>query len=86
MKDIIKLITTILGGIIGALIAIYTGYECLQALFSLVPHGDNAGLIKIAVGFVAFWLFGGLGVMLAIGLTLFFGWLGTLIGDMIGGK
>ena len=78
-KSELQTISTIFGGLLGFALAVWGFIMVITSALSLVPPGEYAGLIKLAVGFVLFTTFGGLAVFVAILLGLLFAWLGSLI-------
>jgi len=55
-----KSLITIFCSMLFASIPIYVAYELMQYLLGLVPNGDWAGLVKILICFVMFWLGAGI--------------------------
>jgi hypothetical protein len=63
MKSTLTIIAGVIGAILGVSICGYVGYEFVLWLFSFVSPGQYAGLIKLVIGFVSFWCFGGLAIL-----------------------
>lgn len=76
-------ITTILGGTIGAFLSIWAAFAAVDWVCSLVPASEpHAALIRLAVGFTAIGMFGGLGILFTLLAIWFFGWLGGCVGAL----
>ncbi|MFA5154184.1 MAG: hypothetical protein WC554_16660 [Clostridia bacterium] len=58
-------------GVIGSAIAIFFDIKLVKWIFTLIPASEWAGLVKIGVVFVDFWLTAGLCVIpFALGLMI----------------
>ena len=78
-----KTVAQILGGLIGAGIAIYSAIAAVSALCSMVPAGEYAQVIEIGIVFLSVWLFGGLAILLTMLLTFLGGAAGGFLVEVL---
>jgi hypothetical protein len=72
MKDILKLLAVIVGGIIGAGVPLTVAYHVWSWTMAQVPlTSEWAGLIKVGVSFLMFALGGGVTIACAFLLSVF---------------
>jgi hypothetical protein len=77
-----KSIAQVLGWVTGIAAGIYAGVYFVLWLFTFVPDGPYATLIKIGIGFVSFWTFAGIVIFASILLGGFLGWLFAVIVEL----
>lgn len=83
MKDIIKLIVTVLAGLAGAALPIYWGYQFWGWTMTQVPVNEWAGLIKVGLTFVMIGAGGGLTIFATIMAGMAGGALGLFVAELV---
>jgi hypothetical protein len=83
MKDKLKLISSVIGGLIGLLTSIYFASNVFGYFMDLVPKGDYQAIFRCLVAFIVFWIFGGLMILVSFLITMILGAVGSAIVDFI---